>query len=253
MKYFVSDFHFGAKKPAEDLIVSQFENFCNSLSDGDELYILGDFFDFWIEYKSVVRADFALIYSILLSTKRRGIEIFMIRGNHDFIRGSFLESLGIKLFDKEVKFEQNGKKVFCAHGDEITGRLWRKIVARVFRNSFSQFFYKVLHPDFAIGLAQACSELSRNKSKSKKNDRSDERKQKYRECAFRLANTENYDLVILGHSHICDLAKAEEKIYANSGIWFERPTYLLLDEKKIFLKEFSGDLQKDIILEEKEF
>jgi UDP-2,3-diacylglucosamine hydrolase len=250
MKFFVSDFHFGASGKKDNLSVSQFEEFCHSLPKGGELYILGDFFDFWMEYSSVVRADFVNIYSILLNTLKRGVKIFFVRGNHDFFRGKFLQNLGIKVFDSNISFDHGGKKVFCMHGDGLTGALKHSIMKFIMRNGFFQFLYGLLHPDFAIWLAQSCSELSRKKNRNAHSF--DERKKKYRRCAFNFADKNACDILIIGHSHICDLVKVDGKIYANGGVWFEKPTYVLLDEKKVFLKEFGGDLRKDIILEEKE-
>jgi UDP-2,3-diacylglucosamine hydrolase len=250
MKYFVSDFHFGANARVDNLTFSRFETFCNSLLEGDELYILGDFFDFWIEYKTVARSDYVEIYFVLLDTKKRGVKIFLFRGNHDFFRGDFLKKFSAEIFDKDVKFEQNGKVFFCTHGDEIKNDSAYSIIRFIFRNAFFQFLYKLLHPDFAVYLANLFSKLSQKKNAEKV--KSEERKERYRKCAFEFLSKKNCDILIAGHSHICDLVKSGDKIYANSGVWFEKPTYILLDEKKLFLKEFCGDLQKDIILEEKE-
>ena len=250
MKFFVSDFHFGANAKTDKLIFPQFETFCNSLSEDDELYILGDFFDFWIEYKTVARSEFVEIYSVLLDTKKRGVKIFLFRGNHDFFRGDFWKKFCTEIFDKSVKFEQNGKVFFCTHGDEIKRDFAHSIVRFIFRNAFFQFIYKLLHPDFAVYLANLFSELSRKKNAKKV--KSEERKEKYRKCAFAFSGKKNCDILIAGHSHICDLVKFGDKIYANSGVWFERPTYILLDGNNLFLKEFCGDLQKDISLKEEE-
>jgi UDP-2,3-diacylglucosamine hydrolase len=250
MKFFLSDFHFGANTETDGLIFSQFENFCNLLSTEDELYILGDFFDFWIEYETVVQADFIELYSILQNTVKRGIKVFMVRGNHDFIRGKFWKKLGIEVFDKSIIFELNGKKFYCTHGDEVKGK--RSITKLVLRNGFFQFLYKLLHPDFAIWLAGSLSELSRKKDliavKSE-----EKRKKKWRKRAFRFIDEKNCDVLIMGHSHIFDLAVSDGKIYANSGFWFDRPTFIAIEKNKIFLKEFCKNVEKDIILSEMEF
>jgi UDP-2,3-diacylglucosamine hydrolase len=249
-RYFVSDFHFGAKKEQDDIIIDSFEAFCSSLKDGSHLYILGDFFDFWIEHKYTVRADFIEIYSILTNVRKRGIEISMIRGNHDFIRGSFFKKNGIGIFDDKIEFEVNKKKVCCLHGDGISGDFTYGFMKSIFRNSFFQFLYKTIHPTISIFLAQLVSKLSRKKNI--KTVKSDARKEAYRKYALGFAEKFNFDILIMGHSHIPDLLKANGRIYANSGVWFEEPIYILFEENKLFLKKFCGDLSQDIILDEME-
>jgi len=139
MKFFVSDFHLGAHPKTEDFALLQFEKFCKSLPDDSELYILGDFFDFWIEYSSVIPSNFTQVYTILIDARKRGTKIFFIRGNHDFIRGDFFPKLGIEVFDDGISFEQNGKKFFCTHGDEIKGDFWYSAMRFTLRTSVFQF------------------------------------------------------------------------------------------------------------------
>ena len=251
MKYFISDLHFGAKSEDKKRAEFVFENFCNALTNTDELCILGDFFDFWIEYSSVVPTEFAEIYSILLNTVKRGVKINLVRGNHDFFRGKFLKTLGIKVFDKRFNFEHNGKKFVCTHGDEIKGGPARFFLRLVMRNTICQFLYKLLPPFFAIGLMKTLSEISRKKNVNNVN--TPLRKEKYRNSAFNFADKKRCNVLIAGHSHICDLAERGKKIYGNCGLWSEKPTYIEISEKKILLKEFCGaDLRNDVILEEKE-
>lgn len=252
MKFFVSDFHFGTIGRSDLPAKTNFESFCETnLSIDDELYILGDFFDFWMEYKSFVPAKFVEIYAILLNAKKRGIKIFFVRGNHDFIRGDFFENTGFKVFDKQIKFEQNGKKILCIHGDALSKNIFYKAINFFLTNGFFQFLYKLLPPFFAVWLAETSSNLSRRKNKYKLNKKS--WNEKYRKYAFNFAEKNKCDILIMGHSHISDLIARNDKIYANCGAWFESPTFILLDKNKIFLKEFRGGKEKDIILCEKEF
>lgn len=249
MKFFVSDSHFGTIRQSDFPALSDFEDFCEkNLSDGDELYILGDFFDFWIEYKRFIPAKFIEVYKILLNTKNRGIKIFIVRGNHDFFRGNFFENLGFSVFDSEIEFTQNEKKIICLHGDNTSKNA--KITKYVLRNGFFQFLYKILPPDFAVWLAESLSNLSRNKNKNiVKNETL---KKKWQKKAFNYLDKKNCDILIMGHSHIPDLTAKNNKIYANSGAWFEVPTYVVLEKNKILLKEFRRSAEKDIILIEKE-
>lgn len=248
VKFFVSDFHFGTIGRSDFSALSHFENFCGkNLSSGDELYILGDLFDFWIEYKNFVPAKFTEVYSILLNAKKRGVKIFIARGNHDFFRGEFFEKQGISAFDGAMKFEQNGKKFLCIHGDGISGNPFRSVVMSVLRNGFFQFLYKLLPPDFAVWFAETLSDLSRKKPTDKKSQ-----KEKYLKHAFNFAEKKNCDVLVMGHSHIPDLAAEKGKIYANCGVWFEKPTFIELKENRIFLKELRTNGEKDIILCEKE-
>jgi UDP-2,3-diacylglucosamine hydrolase len=251
MKYFISDLHFGANAKDKKRAELVFENFCNALPNDSELCVLGDFFDFWIEYSSVAPSEFTEIYSILRNTAKRGVKINFVRGNHDFFRGNFLKSLGIEVFDKYFNFEQDGKKFVCTHGDEIKGGVARFVIRFVMRNAVCQFLYKLLPPFFAIRLMKTISEISRKKNIA--NVDTPLRKEKYRDCAFRFADKKRCNILIAGHSHICDLVKRGKKIYANCGLWSKKPTYIEIVEKKMFLKEFYGaDLRKDVILVEEE-
>ena len=250
LKYFVSDFHFGAGLAGDDKSLSRFERFCSSLSCDAQLYILGDFFDFWIENKYTVRLDFVEIYTLLVNAKKRGIKIFMIRGNHDFIRGSFFEKLGLEVFNDEIKFEIGEKKTCCIHGDGISRDFFYSAMKFILRSAFFQFFYKTFHPTISIWLAQFASDLSRKKNK--KTVKSATRKERYRKYALEFLEKRELDVLIMGHSHIFDLHKSSGKIYANCGAWFEKPTYVFFDGNKLFLKEFCGDIENDVILEETE-
>ncbi|MCL2843895.1 MAG: UDP-2,3-diacylglucosamine diphosphatase [Chitinivibrionia bacterium] len=251
IKFFISDLHFGAGGKGEKSAESVFENFCNALPSDGELCILGDFFDYWIEYSSVVPAEFTNIYSILLDARKRGVKINFVRGNHDFFKGNFLKTLGIEVFDRHFSFKQNKKKVFCTHGDDIKSGILRFLLSSALRNTFFQFLYKLLPPFFAIRFMKMMSELSRKKNVGNVNTPS--RKEKYRRAAFRFIDKKHSSVLVAGHSHICDLAESGKKIYANCGIWSERQTYVEINEKNVFLKEFcGGDLRKDVILEEKE-
>jgi len=249
LKYFVSDFHFGVKSQFDFSILSSFESFCEKiLANGDELYILGDFFDFWIEYKNFVPSKFVKIYATLLNAQKRGVKIFIVRGNHDFIRGNFFDNLNISVFDNEIRFEQNGRKFLCTHGDEISKSSGYSAMKSVLRNGFFQFLYKLIPPDFAVWFAETLSSLSRKKNGGE--TKSETRKSKYRKNAFDFAEKENCDILIMGHSHIPDLSLTNNKIYANSGVWFEKPTYIMLEENKILLKEFRDGNEKDVVLHE---
>jgi len=250
LKYFVSDFHFGAGLAGDNESLARFERFCSSLPCDAQLYILGDFFDFWIEHKYTVRLDFAEIYTVLVNTKRRGVEIFMVRGNHDFIRGNFFEKLGVEVFDDATKFEIGAKKVCCIHGDGISKDFFYNIMKFILKSACFQLFYKTIHPTVSIYLAQFASNLSRKKNK--KTVKSATRKERYRKYALEFLEKRGLDVLIMGHSHIFDLYKSDGRIYANCGAWFEKPTYVLLDRNKLFLKEFGSDIQSDAVLEEME-
>jgi len=251
MRFFISDLHFAALKQDKTRAISVFEAFCRALPQDGELCILGDFFDFWIEYRYFVPADFVEIYAILLELKSRGVKVKFVRGNHDFMRGDFLKILGVEIFDRIYEFEQNGKKILCTHGYEISGNVLQYLLSAVLRSAVCQFLYKLLPGDFAIWLMKSLSEQSRKKDDGKTD--ASLRKAKYRECAFNFAVGNDCDILIAGHSHIGDLFEREGKIYANCGIWAKRPTYIAVAGKKIFLKEFCGnDLRNDVVLEEKE-
>ncbi|MDN3709557.1 T9SS type A sorting domain-containing protein [Myroides ceti] len=160
--FFASDQHLGA--PTAALSMPREKKFLQWLhqieSEAGALILLGDLFDFWFEYKTVVPKGFVRILGKLAQMRDNGLPIYFFVGNHDLWMSDYFEKeLGIPVFYKPQIFEINGRvKLFIAHGDGLgPGDKGYKRMKKVFTNPFSKWLFRWLHPDFGVKLAQYLS------------------------------------------------------------------------------------------------
>jgi UDP-2,3-diacylglucosamine hydrolase len=163
--YFASDFHFGApsakqSKERETKFVRWLDEIKN---DASEIFLLGDLFDFWFEYKSVVPKGYVRVLGKIAELSDSGIKIHLFTGNHDMWIFNYLpQELGATLYRKPIKRKWNNKSFFIGHGDGLgPGDHGYKFIKKVFANSFCQWLFARLHPNFGIGLANFFSGRSR--------------------------------------------------------------------------------------------
>src|SRR3954468_10338750 len=166
--YFLSDFHLGAPNHAESLqrekkIVTFLESIRQSAA---EIFIVGDMFDFWFEYKHVTPKGYVRLLGKLAEITDSGIPVHFFVGNHDmWMRGYFEQELNIPVYFESKNFEWNGKKFFVGHGDGLgPGDHGYKLLKKVFRKKVSQYLFGMLHPSWGIGLANFFSRKSRKKT-----------------------------------------------------------------------------------------
>lgn len=241
--YFVSDVHLGApalKNNREREI--QFARWLDFIrDDAAELYLMGDIFDFWFEYRKVVPRGFTRVLGRLADMSDQGISIHFFAGNHDLWVFDYLPNeIGLTLHRDELITEIYGKKFFMAHGDGLDpddkGYLFLK---KIFTNKKLQWVFARLHPNFAFHLAHRWSESSR----LTKLNRQEEFKVK-NESIFKFA--ENYlekewiDYFIFGHRH----RMAEVEVKKNSGMillgdWISNFSYGVFDGEKMVLNKFN--------------
>ncbi|MCC7429788.1 UDP-2,3-diacylglucosamine diphosphatase [bacterium] len=214
----ISDAHFGEfySNPNK---TSYFENFLDNCKI-KTLLVLGDFLDFWYEYKHVIpKRNFKLLV-LLSNLQKSGTEIFYLAGNHDFYLGTFFETeLGIKTVDKKIILNSGNKKILCVHGDEAFAEKRYLFTKFVLRNKASNFFFRLLHPDFGIGLADFVSKKSRRKHLDylPPDD-------KIIEFAQNQVNN-GFDGVVAGHYHKPKLLNFEKGFYLNTGDWRKNFTF----------------------------
>lgn len=169
--YFFSDVHLGLKswdeeRQKERRVVS----FLDSISsDAEEIYIVGDLFDCWIEYRKVVPKGYYRLLAKLNEMSESGININFLSGNHDFWLNTYLQDdVGLKIFYEPIVRELSGKKFYISHGDGIShGDIGYKIIKKILRSRVNQFLYSLIHPDLGVTLAQASSKKSRDHTESK--------------------------------------------------------------------------------------
>jgi UDP-2,3-diacylglucosamine hydrolase len=166
---FISDIHLGLRskdieKQKEKLLV-KFLQFAKD--NCDELFILGDLFDYWFEYKYVYQKGFYRTLTALNDLTENGIIVHYLIGNHDFMHRDFFEKeVGAKLYEKHIETELNGERFYLAHGDGLVKNdLGYKILKKILRNKFIQKAYAIIHPDIGVKLASATSKSSRDYQK----------------------------------------------------------------------------------------
>lgn len=236
MVYFISDVHLGFYEREKDIQREELLlQFLKKISlECNKLFILGDLFDYWFEYKTVIPRYFYRTLTALRTMKNRGIEIEYVMGNHDFGHRDFFEKeIGIKIMQDDITREINGKKFYLSHGD---GKAYNdapyRFIKKILRNRLAQNLYYALHPDIGIGMA-----LSSSKTSRKYTDKKDySQKDGMRDFALKKIE-EGYDYVIMGHRHLFIEEKHRNGKYINLGEWFTEPHYAVFNGKDLKLKK----------------
>ncbi|HLO90048.1 MAG: UDP-2,3-diacylglucosamine diphosphatase [Chloroflexota bacterium] len=245
--YFASDFHLGI--PDHDSSLKREKLLVSWLSmveqDADELYLMGDIFDFWFEYKTVIPRGFARLFGKLAEITDKGIPVYLFRGNHDIWAFDYLnKELGIKLHREYIIREWNGKKFFLSHGDGLgPGDNGYKFLKKIFEFKPNQWLFRWLHPDIGTRLALYFSRRSRyaNILKDKKLleqvgkiDLSTERL--YDFAKKYSQERPEIDYYIFGHRHYPGhMPLPSGKFYVNLGDWISNYSYALADENGLSL------------------
>ena len=235
--YFFSDAHLGGNdSEVEQNKEEKLLSFLDEVKrEGEKLYILGDLFEFWFEYKSAMLKDYFKVLSKLKEIADSGIEIDYLVGNHDFWLGDFLEKqLGIKIFKKDLGVSHQGKSIFLIHGDGLAKKdLGYRILKKVLRNPFCIWLYRLIPPDLGIPLAKWVANKSRQHTAKRKKHYLED----YRQFAKEKIK-QGYDAVIMGHTHHPEMANFEKGTYINLGDWFENYSYAVLGDKGFELKGY---------------
>src|ERR1700709_2119098 len=174
--YFASDFHLGTggyteSREREDRLVRWLDMI---KADAAEVFLMGDVFDFWFEYKTVVPKGYIRFLGKLAELADAGIKITLFKGNHDMWMFDYFEKeLGATIISNELEIERNGKEFFLHHGDGLgPGDGLYKILKKFFRSKLCQWLFARVHPNFGVGIANYWSQKSRiaNQTKTKFNE-----------------------------------------------------------------------------------
>jgi UDP-2,3-diacylglucosamine hydrolase len=240
--YFSSDNHLGA--PTQDESREREMQFVKWLDeikqDAAAIFLLGDLFDFWFEYKHVVPKGFVRTLGKLAEIKDSGIPIYFFVGNHDlWMRDYFEKELNIPVYHNPKEFEFNGKKFLIGHGDGLgPGDIGYKRMKKVFTNPFSKWLYRWLHPDLGVPLAQYFS--VKNKAISGEEDLKflgEDNEWLVQYCKRKLEST-HIDYFIFGHRHLPMEIKLNDKsTYINTGDWINHYTYAEFEDSELKLKK----------------
>ena len=237
--FFISDIHFGAGNTTEEKEkLTRFTNFLNHINQPEnQLYIVGDLFDFWFEYRYVVpNQNFPVLYQIHKLIEN-DVSVHFLPGNHDgWIRNFFAQQVQIKVHPEVFTTEIQSKKVLLFHGDGISKQdTGYRILKKIFRNPINIFLYRLLHPDLGIPLAKFMSMGSRKHTAGKVFD--DE--QDYLNFALEQFE-QGVDYVIVGHSHKPMCKKVDNHILLNSGDWIDHFSYGKLEAGNLTLEYWNS-------------
>jgi len=245
--YFASDQHFGAPTPQLSLPREQkFVKWLDEIKhDAEVLFLLGDLFDFWFEYKTVVPRGFVRVLGKLAELRDSGITIHFFTGNHDlWMHDYFEKELDIPVYHTPKIFTFNNKKFFIGHGDGLgPGDKGYKRMKKVFTNPFSKWLFRWLHPDLGVRLAQYLS--VKNKLISGDSDVTflGEDKEWLVLYSKRKLQTAHYDYFIFGHRHLPMVIKVgDNSEYINLGDWIGYFTYGVFNGETFELKEYKPEL-----------
>jgi len=233
-----SDFHLKFHENEEDKERRiRVLNFLDSLIGKTDLLILnGDIFDLWFAWNNVIIKGYFNILRKLADIRESGCRIVFIAGNHDFWFRDFLtDFLDFEICNNNFIEDIDGMKILVTHGDLYTSNDMRyKIFRSLIRNKFVMWIFEILHPDFSLGIGKLMSRSSREKRVS--TELTTSRENGLIEFAKKQFN--NFDIVVMGHSHIPKLEKYENGIYANAGDWIKHNSYLAIADGEIKLYEF---------------
>jgi len=211
--------------------------------DAAAIFLLGDLFDFWFEYKHVVPKGFVRTLGKLAEIRDSGIPVYFFVGNHDlWMKDYFQKELNIEVFRKPQEFEFNNKKFLIGHGDGLgPGDQGYKRMKKIFKNPFSQWLYRWLHPDLGVPLGQYFS--VKNKAISGEEDiefQGEEKEWLIQYCRRKL-ESKHYDYLIFGHRHLpLEIDLNGNSTYINLGDWINFYTYAVFDGNVTTLEKFYG-------------
>ena len=228
--YFASDQHLGAPTPKASLPrEKKFVAWLDTIKeDAGTIFLLGDLFDFWFEYKTVVPKGFVRVLGKLAELKDAGIDIYFFAGNHDlWMRDYFQKELNIPVFHKPQEFDINGKIFLIGHGDGLgPNDHGYKRMKKVFTFPFFKWLFRWLHPDIGVRLGHYFS--VKNKLISGDEDArflGEENEWLAQYCRRKLTE-KHYDFFVFGHRHLpLEIELNNNSTYINLGDWIQYFTY----------------------------
>lgn len=240
--YFASDFHLGipsfeASLLREKLLCKWFDEI---KSDASHIYLLGDLFDAWMEYKHVVPKGYIRFLGKLAELRDANIGVDIFSGNHDlWMRNYFSNELDILVHHNEYKIYVNGKTFLLAHGDGLgPGDYGYKFLKSILRNPICQWLYRRIHPDTGLGLASYLSKRGPKHYNAEDSLKDPDKEYLIQYCLNTLKN-EKIDYFIFGHRHLAiEYTLPNQSLYINLGDWLHYNSYAVFDGTKLSLKYF---------------
>lgn len=239
--YFASDFHLGV--PTYEKSLEREKQLVAWLTfiqpTAQEIFLVGDIFDFWFEYKHAIPKGFVRLQGKIAELTDSGIPVHIFTGNHDMWIFDYLpKELGIQLYKEPIERQFGNKKFYIGHGDGLgPGDHSYKFLKKVFANKFCQWCFARLHPNLGIGLANLSSRSSRAKTGKADETFLGEENEWLAIYSKEILQKQHFDYFIYGHRHLPLAIKLSEKsTYFNLGDWLKYFTYLEFDGEKATLK-----------------
>ncbi|RNC88474.1 MAG: UDP-2,3-diacylglucosamine diphosphatase [Winogradskyella sp.] len=241
--YFASDNHLGAptleaSRPREKKFVAWLDEV---KQDAAAIFLLGDLFDFWFEYKTVIPKGFTRVLGKLAEISDSGIPIYYFVGNHDlWMNGYFEEELNIPVFHKPQEFTFNTTTFFIGHGDGLgPGDKGYKRMKKVFKSPFFNWLFRWGHPDIGMRIAQYFS--VKNKLISGDDDAKflGEENEWLVQYSKKKLEEKHRDHFVFGHRHLpLEIDLSETSKYTNLGDWIQYFTYGVFDGETMSLETY---------------
>ena len=195
--YFVADVHLGLKANDPAGREERFVQWLRSIRTPETrtLWLLGDIWDFWYEYRDVIPREAARVTAQILNLVDDGIEVYYIPGNHDIWLYSFWQEMGVKVLPQPQEVEIGGKRFLLGHGDGLGGAKWGyRLMLRIFHSRVCQVLFNQLHPWLAYRFGTDWSNSNRRKHGGYKFRGADE-------PLYRFCMDKQVDFFIFGHFH----------------------------------------------------
>lgn len=245
--FFASDLHLGTPNFSESLSrEKEFVSWLNHIMPNcKELFLVGDIFDFWFDYKTAVPKGFVRVLGKLAAFTDAGIPVHYFMGNHDmWLNGYFEKELGFTIHTDNYFFENNGVKFLVGHGDGKGPKDYKyKLLKKIFRNPLCKFLFKWIHPDIGMALAQYLSNRSRYGNEFVEEKFLGEEKEWLIQYVKRKHPRVNANYYIFGHRHLALEHEIDKKTtYINLGDWLHYKSYACFDGQETKLLYFNNTM-----------
>jgi UDP-2,3-diacylglucosamine hydrolase len=241
--FFASDFHLGVPDyetslKREKLIVEWLESIRH---EAHSIYLLGDLFDFWFEYRHSIPKGYTRFLGKLAELRDEGIPIYFFTGNHDmWMFDYFPNEFSIPVYREPLILQGSSQKILIGHGDGLgPGDNFYKFLKKFFNSSFCQWLFARLHPNLGMAIAHRWSRSSRIANMKREEKFNGEENEFLLAYCKELEKKEHHDFYIFGHRHLpLDLKVGENSRYINLGEWVNFTSYAVYDGKNVELKNF---------------
>jgi len=240
--YFASDLHLGVPNREKSLVREKlFVQWLDEIkNDAEAIYLVGDIFDFWFEYKKAVPKGYVRLLGKLAEISDSGIPIHIFTGNHDMWLFDYLEDeINAHIYREPIEISIKGKRFFISHGDGLgPGDNGYKLIKKIFKNKLCQWLFERIHPNLGISIAQYWSKKSRIANGEKDESYYGEKEWLTQFCKEKMKTIE-VDYFIFGHRHLpLEVDLGNNTIYINLGEWVNYNSYAVFDGKRLELKRY---------------